>query len=79
MESMKDVITNMMQQEEQHCNSGELKDEYCDKCHTRKSVVIELFGKKRKMPCLCKCEGDKLKEQQQIEEQQKGIKCGRMN
>lgn len=68
MESMKNIITNMMKQEEQPCNESELKDEYCDKCNTRKSVVVELFGTKRKMPCLCKCESDKIKEQERIEE-----------
>lgn len=68
MEAMRNIITNMMKQEEQHCNEAGLKDEYCDKCNTRKSVVVKLFGKKRKMPCLCKCEADKIREQERIEE-----------
>lgn len=68
METMKDIIANMMKQEEQSCNKSELKDEYCSKCNTRKSIVVEMFGKKRKMPCLCKCESDKIKEQERIEE-----------
>ena len=67
METMKDIIANMMKQEEQSCNESEFKDEYCSKCNTRKSIVVEMFGKKRKMPCLCKCESDKIKEQEQIE------------
>ena len=65
---MKDIIANMMNKEEQHCSSEELVEDYCEKCHTRKSVIIELFGQKKKMPCLCKCESDKLKEQELIEE-----------
>lgn len=64
---MKDVIANMMKQEEQSCNESELKDEYCSKCNTRKSIVVEMLGKKRKMPCLCKCESGKIKEQEKIE------------
>lgn len=68
METLKNIVINMMKQEEQHCSESELKDEYCTKCNTRKSVVIELFGKKRKMPCLCKCESDKIKKQELIEE-----------
>ena len=58
----------MTSKKEQHCDNIEFKEDYCDKCHTRKSVIIELFGQKKKMPCLCKCESDKLKEQEIIEE-----------
>lgn len=68
MESMKEIITNMTNKEEQHCDTEELKEDYCEKCHTRKSVIIDLLGQKRKMPCMCKCESDKLKEQELIEE-----------
>ena len=68
MESMKNIIANMTKQKEQLCNNDQLQDEYCEKCNTRKSVVIEILGQKRKMPCLCKCESDKIKEQQLIEE-----------
>jgi len=65
---MKNIITSMTSKKEQHCDNIEFKEDYCDKCHTRKSVIIELFGQKKKMPCLCKCESDKLKEQEIIEE-----------
>jgi len=57
-----------MKQKEQLCDECELKDEYCPKCNTRKTIVLEMFGRKRKMPCLCKCESDKIKAQERIEE-----------
>ena len=34
---------------------------YCGKCQTRKQTVIKLFGKTRVVPCVCKCEADKIK------------------
>lgn len=32
---------------------------YCGKCHTKKQTEIEVFGKKRRPYCLCKCEAEK--------------------
>lgn len=66
MESLKKIAINMMKHEEQHCNQEELQEEYCEKCNTRKSVVVVLFGKKRKMPCLCECEKQEVKKQELI-------------
>lgn len=37
---------------------------YCGKCHTKKQCEVEIFGKKRIVPCMCKC----AKEQYDAEE-----------
>lgn len=37
----------------------------CSKCGSKKELIIDIAGEKRKVPCLCKCEAeerDKLKE-----------------
>ena len=28
---------------------------YCGTCHTRKQCLVEMYGKYRKMPCVCEC------------------------
>ena len=58
----------MMNKKEHLCDNKELKEEYCEKCHTKKSVILEVFGEIKKIPCLCKCQSEKLKQLEQLEE-----------
>ena len=37
---------------------------YCGKCNTPKQCKITLFGKTRLVPCLCQCEKEKLREEE---------------
>lgn len=38
---------------------------YCGKCHTRKQTVIELFGSKRVVPCICECKANEIKAEEE--------------
>lgn len=40
---------------------------YCGKCHTKKQVRVELFGKSHTVHCMCACEA----EQQRLEEEER--------
>ena len=31
---------------------------YCGKCHTPKEHIVTLFGRRTKVPCMCKCRND---------------------
>ena len=42
---------------------------YCGKCHTRKQTAIELFGKMKIAPCICKCRADELKAEEEARKQ----------
>ena len=37
---------------------------YCGKCHTKKQAEITIFGKVRRPMCLCKCEQERLAEEE---------------
>lgn len=41
---------------------------YCGKCHTRKQTEIELFGKRRLVACICKCEAARIKAEKEARE-----------
>lgn len=38
---------------------------YCGKCHTQKQTRVELLGQIRVLSCICKCEAEKIKEEQE--------------
>lgn len=42
---------------------------YCGKCNTRKQTIVELFGKTRIVPCMCKCKADALKAEEDARKQ----------
>lgn len=48
---------------------GEDKLYYCGKCHTKKMTIINLLDKTRIVPCLCKCEVDKIKAEEEARKQ----------
>lgn len=43
---------------------------FCGKCHTNKQTEVELFGKKRRPYCLCKCEKAKRDKEEAERKQQ---------
>lgn len=42
---------------------------YCGKCRTRKQTVVDLFGKQRIVPCVCKCKADAMKAEEEARKQ----------
>ena len=42
---------------------------YCGKCHTRKQTVVDLFGRERVVPCICKCRADEIKAEEEAVKQ----------
>lgn len=46
---------------------------YCGKCNTPKQIEVTLFGKKRIVSCLCDCENEKAKKDEQERKQLKRI------
>lgn len=44
---------------------------YCGKCHTRKQVLVDLFGQVRKPMCLCKCEAERRDREEEERKRQK--------
>lgn len=46
---------------------------YCGKCNTPKQIEVVLFGKKRIVSCLCDCENEKAKKDEQERKQLKRI------
>ncbi len=50
-------------------NSDEFELKICPKCGGRKEVLIEIFGTKRKVACLCPCEAKERDRLAKIEEQ----------
>lgn len=69
------IIENMIERSEHVIprNEGDYIGEdgllYCGNCHTRKQTEIEVFGKKRRPYCLCKCEMQKKEEQEKAEKE----------
>lgn len=51
----------------------------CGKCHTRKQTEIEIFGKKRRPMCLCKCQTEKRdKEEAEFKKRQFEMKVSEL-
>lgn len=50
-------------------NEGDYYDEkgllYCGKCHTAKQVEVKILGQDRRPYCMCKCESEKLKQEEE--------------
>lgn len=44
-------------------------DDICDVCGGKKSMIVELFGKKSKVKCACKCETAEYERQKELDKQ----------
>ena len=42
---------------------------YCGKCNTRKQTVVNVFGKSRIVPCVCKCRAEEIKAEDEARKQ----------
>lgn len=42
---------------------------YCGKCNTRKQTVVDLFGKVKVVPCICKCKADEIQAEEETRKQ----------
>lgn len=42
---------------------------YCGKCNTRKRTRINVFGKDKIVPCICKCRADEIKAEEEARKQ----------
>ncbi|MCT4617855.1 MAG: ATP-binding protein [Marinisporobacter sp.] len=51
-----------------HTQELELSSDYCPKCKGKKSMIINILGKNRKVPVLCKCEKEEYERQKNLEE-----------
>lgn len=54
-------------QKSRHLSLG--KDDYCPKCGTKMATIIEILGKKRKVPCLCECRKKEYERQLELDKQ----------
>ena len=42
---------------------------YCGKCRTKKQTVVNLFGDSRVVPCICQCQADEIKAEEDARKQ----------
>ena len=77
MNGLRELIETVAAKAEQPCSPGDYQKDgllYCGKCHTPKQLVVELFGERKTVGCMCRCmtqkreaESARRKEQEQLE------------
>lgn len=82
-----ELIKNLMDQNLQSLSNIKVKEDeyekddtiYCKKCNTPRTTVIELFGNKRVVRCICKCQKEaRDKEEQQQKELEKQLRLAKL-
>lgn len=72
-----EVIKKLMDQNMQHLVKIEVLDDeyekddviYCRKCNTPRTTVVEIFGNKKVVRCICKCQKEERDRQEQIDKE----------
>lgn len=72
-----EALKNLLDQSLQSSSKIEIQDDeyvkddviYCNKCNTPRTTVIELFGNKKVVRCICKCQQEERDRQEQIDKE----------
>ena len=76
MNEMRRVVESMIRKAEETANIvegdyvGADNLYYCGKCNTKKQTIVNLFGKDRLVPCICKCRADAIAAEEEARRQQ---------
>jgi DNA replication protein DnaC len=82
-----ELIKNLMDQNLQSLSNIKVKEDeyekndiiYCKKCNTPRTTVVELFGNKRVVRCICKCQKEaRDREEQQQKELEKQLRLAKL-